>query len=291
MRRRTFIIGVLSSACLITGIVFKFLHLTGAHILMLLGVLIFLLGFGTSYLFDRLSIETRKSYRIALIMLFISISILLIGFILQVLHLAGGAEMGYAGVMSLIIFAVYFNRQIEGRNLRIRKDRQLAAILFTDIKGFTKMMGEDEYKGLEALEINRKIQKRVVRKYYGKWLKEIGDGTLSVFYTASEAVLCALEIQQLVKEQGLAVRMGIHVSEVVFSDTDVFGDGVNVAARITDLADAGEICVTELVLHNVRNREDVLFEAMGKHELKNVGYSVELYILWIGANPKNRTHS
>jgi len=129
------------------------------------------------------------------------------------------------------------------------------------------------------LEINRKIQKRMVRKYYGKWLKEIGDGTLSVFYTASEAVLCALEIQQLVKEQGLAVRMGIHVSEIVFSDTDVFGDGVNVAARITDLADAGEICVTELVLHNVRNREDVKFEAMGKHELKNVGYPVELYRL------------
>jgi class 3 adenylate cyclase len=183
--------------------------------------------------------------------------------------------------MSLIIFAVYFNRQIEGRNLRIRKDRQLAAILFTDIKGFTKMMGEDEYKGLEALEINRKIQKRMVRKYYGKWLKEIGDGTLSVFYTASEAVLCALEIQQLVKEHGLAVRMGIHVSEVVFSDTDIFGDGVNVTARITDLADAGEICVTELVLQNVRNRENIKFASMGKHELKNVGYPVELYKLKI----------
>jgi class 3 adenylate cyclase len=279
MRRRTFIIGVLSSTCLITGIIFKFLYLNGANILMLLGVLIFLLGFGTSFLIDRLSIETRKSYRIALVILFLSVSILLIGFILQVLSLEGGVVMGYAGVVSLIIFAVYFNRQIEGRNLRIRKDRQLAAILFTDIKGFTKMMGEDEYKGLEALEINRRIQKRMVRKYYGKWLKEIGDGTLSVFFTASEAVLCALEIQQLIKEEGLAVRMGIHVSEIVFSDTDVFGDGVNVAARITDLADAGEICVTELVLHNVRNRENVKFEAMGKHELKNVGYSVELYKL------------
>ncbi len=279
MRRRTFIIGVLSSSCIITGIVFRFLYLTGANFLMLFGVLIFLLGFGISFLIDRLSIETRKSYRIALIILFLSVTILVIGFILQVLQRPGGVLMGYAGVVSLIIFAVYFNRQIEGRNLRIRKDRQLAAILFTDIKGFTKMMGEDEYKGLEALEINRKIQKRMVRKYYGKWLKEIGDGTLSVFYTASEAVLCALEIQQLVKEQGLAVRMGIHISEVVFSDTDVFGDGVNIAARITDMADAGEICVTELVLHNVRNREDVKFEAMGKHELKNVGYPVELYRL------------
>jgi class 3 adenylate cyclase len=279
MRRRTFIIGVLSSSFIITGIILKFLYLAGANALMLLGVLIFILGFGSSFLVDRLSIETRRSYRIALIILFLSVSILVIGFILQVLHLEGGVLMGYTGVVSLIIFAVYFNRQIEGRNLRIRKDRQLAAILFTDIKGFTKMMGEDEYKGLEALEINRTIQKRMVRKYYGKWLKEIGDGTLSVFYTASEAVLCAMEIQQLVKERGLAVRMGIHVSEVVFSDTDIFGDGVNVASRITDQADAGEICVTETVLHNIRNRENVMFEAMGKHELKNVGYALELYRL------------
>ncbi len=209
MRRRTFIIGVFSSVCLITGIILRFLYLDGANALMLLGVLIFLLGFGTSFLVDRLSIETRRSYRIALIMLFLSVSILVIGFILQVLLLEGGVAFGYTGVVLLIFFAVYFNRQIEGRNLRVRKDRQLAAILFTDIKGFTKMMGEDEYKGLEALEINRKIQKRMVRKYYGKWLKEIGDGTLSVFYTASEAVLCALEIQQQVKQHGLAVRMGI----------------------------------------------------------------------------------
>jgi adenylate cyclase len=71
----------------------------------------------------------------------------------------------------------------------------------------------------------------------------------------------------------------IHVSEVVFSDTDVFGDGVNVAARITDQADAGEICVTETMLHNIRNRENVTFEAMGKSELKNVGYAIELYRL------------
>lgn len=198
MRRRTFIVGVLSSSCFITGIVFKYLHLSGANNLMIIGIFIFLMGFGISFLIDRLSIETRKSYRIALIILFVSISLMLISFVLRTLHLPGGIELGTAGIISFIIFAVYFNRQIEGRNLRIRKDRQLAAILFTDIKGFTKMMGEDEYKGMEALEKNRTIQKRLIRKYYGKWLKEIGDGTLSIFYTASEAVLCALEIQEAV---------------------------------------------------------------------------------------------
>lgn len=245
---------------------------------MLLGILIFLIGFGISLLVDRLSIETRQSYRIALLILFISISLLLISTTLQILNFSS-ALIGYAGVVSFIIFAVYFNRQIEGRNLRIRKDRQLAAILFTDIKGFTKMMGEDEYKGMEVLAKNRSIQKKMVRKYYGKWIKEIGDGTLAVFYTASEAVLCALEMQQQLKQQGLSVRMGIHVSEIVFSDTDVFGDGVNVAARITDLADAGEICITEPVLHNIRNRESVTFVALGKKELKNVVNPLDLFKL------------
>jgi class 3 adenylate cyclase len=278
MRKRTFIIGVLSSGCFITGVVLKFLYLNGANLLILLGILIFLLGFGISLLIDRLSIETRQSYRIALFILFVSISLLLISTTLQILNLSS-ALMGYAGIISFIIFAVYFNRQIEGRNLRIRKDRQLAAILFTDIKGFTQMMGEDEYKGMEVLAKNRSIQKKMVRKYYGKWIKEIGDGTLAVFYTASEAVLCALEIQQQVKQQGLAVRMGIHVSEIVFSDTDVFGDGVNVAARITDLADAGEICITEPVLHNIRNRENVTFVALGKIELKNVANPLDLFKL------------
>jgi adenylate cyclase len=73
--------------------------------------------------------------------------------------------------------------------------------------------------------------------------------------------------------------MGIHVSEIVFSDTDVFGDGVNVAARITDLADAGEICITEPVLHNIRNRESVTFVALGKKELKNVVNPLDLFKL------------
>lgn len=223
--------------------------------------------------------ETRRSYRTALIILFVSITFMLTSFMLRVLSLPGGAELGFAGVGSFLIFAVYFNREIEGRNLRIRKDRQLAAILFTDIKGFTKTMGDDEFKGMEALEKNLKIQKRLVRKYYGKWVKEIGDGTLAVFYTASEAVRCALEIQKLVKEQGLQVRIGIHVSEIVFSDRDVFGDGVNVTARITDLADGGEICVTEPVLHNVRNREHIKATSLGKPNLKNVAYPLDVFRL------------
>ena len=78
----------------------------------------------------------------------------------------------------------------------MQKDRQLASILFTDIVGFTSMMGENEDKTLQALDRNRSIQKRLIRKYRGKWIKEMGDGAIAVFFTASEAVLCAIAIQK-----------------------------------------------------------------------------------------------
>ncbi len=112
--------------------------------------------------------------------------------------------------------------------MRIRKDRQLAAVLFTDIVGFTKMMGSDEDNTLQTLERNRKIQKKWIRKFRGKWLKEMGGGSLVIFYTATEAVLCGQKILEVIKDEDFEVRIGIHVSEILFTDSDVFGDGVNV---------------------------------------------------------------
>ena len=139
--------------------------------------------------------------------------------------------------------------------MTIRKDRQLAAILFTDIVGYTSIMGKDENKALEFLEQNRHIQKKLIRKYRGKWLKEMGDGSIAIFYTASEAVLCAKEIQDEINAKtSIKLKMGIQISEVVFSDSDVFGDGVNVASRISECAGPGEICFSEAVYNNIRNR-------------------------------------
>ena len=201
MRKHTFIIGVISSTIFILGVVLKTLHLPAGAGLFSLGMIIFILGFGISFLVDRLSVESRKSFRIAIVLLTLSLTFLLSGSVLHILHWPISIPLHYAGLVSFLIFAVYFNRNIEGRKLKLRKDRQLVSILFTDIKNFTKIMGEDEHKGIEALEANRKIQKRLIRKYRGKWLKEIGDGTLSVFYTASEAILCALEMQKMSQQQ------------------------------------------------------------------------------------------
>ena len=101
------------------------------------------------------------------------------------------------------------------------------------------------------LENNRKIQKNIIRKYRGRWLKEMGDGTISIFYTASEAVLCALEIQETINnDHNFKIMLGIHTSEIVFTDKDIFGDGVNVSSRISDLAGPGEICISDDVFRN-----------------------------------------
>ncbi len=103
--------------------------------------------------------------------------------------------------------------------------RKLAAIMFTDIVGYTALMGRDEGKALQLLHKNRELIKPLVQGHDGEWLKEIGDGTLSSFASAVEAVNCALEIQQSLKDDpDLSLRIGIHIGDVVVEDGDVFGD-------------------------------------------------------------------
>ncbi len=107
--------------------------------------------------------------------------------------------------------------------------RQLAAIMFTDIAGYTALMGEDEQKAFEILRKNRQVQKPIIEKFNGVWIKELGDGVLASFSTVTDAVSCASEIQKAcVDIEDLKLRIGIHLGEVVFEDNDVFGDGVNI---------------------------------------------------------------
>src|SRR6476620_8185109 len=126
--------------------------------------------------------------------------------------------------------------------------RRLAAIMFTDIVGYTELMGEDEQKALKILRQNREIQQPIIKQYNGTWVKEIGDGVLASFYTVTDAVLCASAIQQAcIHTTELKLRIGIHQGEVVFEGNDVFGDGVNIASRIQSLAKPGGIYISESV--------------------------------------------
>lgn len=155
---------------------------------------------------------------------------------------------------------------------------QLVAIMFTDIVGYTALMGEDEQKAINLLEKNRKLQKPLIERYGGKWIKELGDGVLATFSTVSNAVYCAAAIQQGSKiEPDLNLRIGIHLGDVMFQDGDVFGDGVNIASRLESLAPTGGIWVSEAVSRNIQNKHGIQTLFVREEQLKNVKDPVKIY--------------
>ena len=244
------------------------------------GTILFVFGFAVPFTIQRLSEQSRKALRISTLILTIAMGTTVIGGALKMLRLPLSSLFMYGGAILIAAYLLFFARETEGRKLELRKDRQLASVLFTDIVGFTAMMGEDEEKALDVLEQNRKIQQKIIQKHRGKWLKEMGDGSMVVFYTATETVAAAIEIQDEIQNQGaFNVRMGIHISEIVFTDTDVFGDGVNVASRISNKAGANEICISDPVFQNIRNREDLRIKSLGEMKFKNVAYPLNVHLI------------
>lgn len=155
--------------------------------------------------------------------------------------------------------------------------KRLAALVFSDIAGYTLMMGTDEGKAMKALGINRAAHIRLSKRFHGTLLKEMGDGMLCSFVTASDAVKFCIEIQREMTSKEFKLRMGIHIGEVAFSKGDVFGDGVNIASRLEHEAINGTIYISEAVYQNVRNQPDIMVEYVGERELKNVVGKVNVY--------------
>ncbi len=122
----------------------------------------------------------------------------------------------------------------------MKQTRQLAAVMFTDIVGYTALMGDDEQKAFTYLARNRDLQKPVIEQFNGRLIKELGDGVMATFNTVSDAVAAAIKIQNDCKSLHLfQLRIGIHQGEVVFEGGDVFGDTVNIASRIQAIAEPG----------------------------------------------------
>ena len=159
------------------------------------------------------------------------------------------------------------------------QQRKLAAIMFTDIVGYTSLMGESEKKAFETINANREVHQRFTEKYQGKIVKELGDGLLTVFENGTDAVLCAVEIQKEAQEKNISLRIGIHEGEVVFENSDVFGDGVNIASRIQAEAAPGGVCVSDAVYRIIRNKEELRAVSIGIKSLKNVKIPIQLYQL------------
>ncbi|MCJ7468203.1 MAG: tetratricopeptide repeat protein, partial [Maribacter sp.] len=157
-------------------------------------------------------------------------------------------------------------------------NRLLACIMFTDILGYTSIMGEDENLALEALQKNRNIQGPIIEKYGGTWIKELGDGVLAMFASATDAVSAASEIHLATAEEpNLIIRIGIHLSEVLYENGDIFGDGVNIASRIEPTAPPRGTHISDAVRKNLSNKKGIKTKLKGNFELRNVKDSVKIY--------------
>jgi class 3 adenylate cyclase/TolB-like protein/Tfp pilus assembly protein PilF len=158
--------------------------------------------------------------------------------------------------------------------------RQLAAIMFTDIVGYTALMGNDEKKAFELLNINRQIQKPIIEQYNGRWIKELGDGVMASFSTASDAVNAAMKIQEACNvAKKFQLKIGIHMGEVVFENDDVYGDGVNIASRIETLGVGSSVLMSKTIRDQVKNNAEFQISSVGSFEFKNVEEPIEVFAL------------
>jgi class 3 adenylate cyclase/pimeloyl-ACP methyl ester carboxylesterase len=169
-----------------------------------------------------------------------------------------------------------------------RVDRRLMAILAADVAGYSRLMGADEEGTLAQLKMHRRdLTDRCIKKHRGLIIKTIGDGMLVEFASAVEAVRCALEVQRGMIARNAAVpiekriefRIGIHVGDIIEDDGDIFGDGVNVAARLEKIAARGGICASRQALDQIEGKVKIHFRELGRQNLKNIARPIEVYAI------------
>jgi len=158
--------------------------------------------------------------------------------------------------------------------------RQLAAIMFTDMIGYTALMQTNEQQAKEKRDRHRAVLQEAVREHHGEILQYYGDGTLIIFNSAIEAVNAAVDIQaELQIKPKIPLRVGIHTGDIVYSDDGIFGDGVNVASRIEGLSVSGSVLISEKVHDEIRNQPELDAKSLGKFNLKNVQRPMEVFAI------------
>ena len=158
--------------------------------------------------------------------------------------------------------------------------RQLAAIVFTDIVGYTHLMHINEERALMLRSRHRDILIDLHKKYGGEVLQFFGDGTLSIFHSSVNAVECAVEMQiEYKKDPEVPVRIGIHVGDISYDGTDAFGDGLNVAARIEPICEPGGVYISERVFEDIRNHAWLQAMHVGNFQLKNIAGETPLFAI------------
>jgi len=165
------------------------------------------------------------------------------------------------------------------------EERKLAAIMFTDMVGYSALAQRDDKVALELLEEHRRLLREIFPRFHGTEIKTIGDAFLVEFGSALEAAQCAIEIQRTLAKRNhdvtsnrrVELKIGIHIGDVMHRGGDVYGDGVNIASRIEQLAGAGGICVSMDVERQIRNALEARFEKFGSADLKNIKLPMDLF--------------
>src|ERR1700757_4321826 len=166
--------------------------------------------------------------------------------------------------------------------------RRLAAILAADVAGYSRLMGEDEEGTLARLKaVRREVADPKIKEHHGRIVKTTGDGFLLEFASVVDAVRCAVEVQREMAERNadvspdgrIELRMGINVGDIIKDGRDIYGDGVNVAARLEALAEPRGICVSRVVRDQVRDKLAFSFEDMGEQQVKNIARPLRVHRL------------
>jgi adenylate cyclase len=163
--------------------------------------------------------------------------------------------------------------------------RKLTAILSADVKGYSRLMGEDEEWTLRTLNAYKEVMRSLVQQHRGRVISSPGDNVLAEFASVVDAVQCGVEIQQVLRAKNAVLpenrrvefRIGINLGDVIEEGDSIYGDGVNIAARLESLAEAGGICISESAYQQIENKLPLRYDYLGEHEVKNIAKPVRVY--------------
>ena len=170
--------------------------------------------------------------------------------------------------------------------------RKLTAILSADVKGYSRLMGADEEATLRTLQEYKEVMASSIQHHRGRIVGTAGDNVLAEFASVVDAVQCGVEIQQVLRAKNAMLpenrrvefRIGINLGDVIEEGDSIYGDGVNIAARLEGLAEAGGICISESAYQQIENKLPLRYDYLGEHEVKNIAKPVRVYCARIEAD-------
>src|ERR1700723_77141 len=178
-------------------------------------------------------------------------------------------------------------------------ERKLAAILCADVFGYSRLMGEDEEATLRTLTSHRKLIDSQIEQHHGRFVNSAGDSVLAEFASVVQAVNCAVDIQTALKaenaklppERRMEFRIGVNLGDVMVEGDQIYGDGINVAARLESLADPGGICISGKVHEEIRSKLPLGYEDLGEQTVKNIAHPVRVWRVLLdgSASPRRET--